>query len=431
MSIQVTQTPAGILLSAGNDNIFCVSGNTIGAPNVFEYKYICDVFVNGVLQVTLKSFPDPQYNVGVFNIKNVINSFLGTDYFGFTSVVYNQCPNSSCRVFFEFGEEFMSGSTFVQNRDVNDTGTYIFVNSSIATAINIDSGGMHQYFPDGGSVSYLDGRANQGMVNFGGGLIFPQYINQYRFLYFVNNTQTGNNANTGVTLNIFTFDADDNEIGQYRITSPYDFSTANDVQAINVNSSILSDSAYTVISGPGTMFGNGETYYIANLLGDGDGNCQWSFVQLNISEDCGRFADQSYYIDWLNESGGFSSWLFNKKNETTQTKQVQKYKKIPGKLTAGGEFNLLTSDRNQQAYFTVLQDQTIMFSDFLSDLDVLYLKSLVSSPMVFIRSNAQSGLTTSATIEDNSYKINKRVNQKIYSLQLTVNQSFNDYRQQL
>lgn len=430
MSLIITQDGSGTLLSAGNDNISCISGDTLGAPNVFEYKYIADIYVNGVLQVTLKSFPDPLYGVGVFNTKNIINSFLGNDYLGFSSSAFNQCPNSSCRVYIQYGEEYVSGTTFVQNRDVTDAGTSIYINSAIATALNIDNGGIAGlYYPQGNNVNFLDGKNQEPIISFGTGLIFPAFSGQPRFLYFVNNTRTGDDSNTGVLMTIFTFDENGDNIGEYQLLSPYDHSSATDVQAIGVGMDILSSSGYTPISGPDTMFGNGEVSYTIYLNGQGDGNCAWTFSQFNITDDCGRFANQAYYIDWLNDQGGYSSWLFNKKNETTQTKQVQKYKKIPGTLTNEGEFFFLPWDRSQQTYYTVLQDQIVMFSDFLSDSDVLYLKSLVSSPSVYAR--RLDGLLTAVTVEDNSYRINKRVNQKIYSLQLTINQSYNDYRQQL
>jgi hypothetical protein len=70
-----------------------------------------------------------------------------------------------------------------------------------------------------------------------------------------------------------------------------------------------------------------------------------------------------------------------------------------------------------------------MNSDLLSDADVLYLKGLFSSPVVYMAD--QSGLLTSITIVDDSYLIRKKVNTKIYSLQMSVKQSYNDYRQTL
>src|SRR5271156_2446953 len=116
MSYSIIQQPLitslGSLVSAGNDSVYTVSGDTYIAPNVTDYKFIADVYVNGVLQTTLKAFPDPNYGFGVFNLKNIIPNFVSIDFlYVEDDQTFHNCPNSSADVYIEFGEEYTIGSS--------------------------------------------------------------------------------------------------------------------------------------------------------------------------------------------------------------------------------------------------------------------------------------------------------------------------------
>lgn len=433
MSYIILSTPVNTLLSAGNDNYYTVSGTTIGAPNVFDYKYIADIYINGILQVTLKSFPDPDFNIGVFNTRNIITSFLGVDFFPTwdTANIFQQCPNSSCDVDIVFGEEYVSGTTFIQNRNITDTGNR-YINASIPFPEYVNIAMDATYLPQGQTnISYLEypifGLGPTGLET---GFVYDMYSGQNKFLYFVNNPNDSDD-DRGFSVIITTYDVNGNELGQYQFNNPFSAVESTGVQAVNCSYDFLngvSSGAYTVLVGSAPIITPDVASYKENVIGQSDIS-GWNAAFFYIKDNCGRTAPDSINVYWFNHLGGFDSWLFNKKNETTETKSVQKYKKIPGKLQSDGTFLTTTYDRSQQPFYTSLQDSTVMFSDLLTDIDVLYLKYLVSSPVVFVQPNNDPGFMTAVTVEDNSYKINKRVNQKIYSLQMTINQSYNDYRQ--
>lgn len=441
--LSVIQQPTSQLLSAGNDNVSTLSGDTYGGPNVFEYRYVADVYVNGILSVTLKSFPDPVYGFGVFNLRNIAPSFVGTDFFPTDETpmnIYRNCPNSSARISLSFGEEYVSGTTFVQTRDVISGNTAIYINASLGFT-DQESINLADYMPNvfnSPPVKYLVGKNRASDIFFlGVNPQFPAYKTQRQFLYYLNNKINGGGiGGVGISsfASIFTYDANANLIGQYQVANPFaslEISGSTDVGALAVGYpqiAALTGGDYIVISGPPTIFGNGEAYYLFSITIDPSGP-SFEYPSFVILDDCGRTANTAYNISWLNEFGGFNSWLFNKKNETTQGKTVQKYKKPYGKLNADGSFSINTYDVNNQPFFTVLQDSIVMNTDLLTDNDVLYLKTLISSPMVFMQD--QNGLLTAITVEDDSYRINKKVNQKIYSLQMNVKQSYNDYRQNL
>lgn len=440
--IQITQSPSTILLSAGNDNIYVVSGDTVGTANVFEYKYIADVFINDILQCTLKSFPDPQFGCGLFNIRNIVNSFISFDAFinpGDTLPLVKNCPNSSAPIFLEFGEEYVSGNTFVQNRNILDSDASVVINGSLSfpdqDLIQLDS---YDQLEGPGSVEqlYLTRRPLQQVINgIAGRPSFLSYPNLRPFFYFVSN-QFNASPTANIILNILTYSSLFQDvstlIGNYLYNTGIPAGSGTDIMAVNAGQgglSLLNAGNTTAIGGTFPIINPAVKMYVIGVQTFGQVGPYMTVGGTYgiISEDCGRTASDAYAITWLNEFGGFDIWLFNKKNETTQTKTTQVYKKVQGNLQSDGTYAIGPASASQQSYFTTLQDSIVMNTDLLTDKDVLFLKTLISSPVVFMTDS--NGVTTAVTVQDNSCKINKRVNQKIYSLQMTVNQSYNDYRQ--
>ena len=116
MAIVINNTPAAYS-SLNGDLIFTTyeSVKAIDPVTYVGYKYICDVYVNSVLVVRLKSNPDPSYKRGFFNIARSIRNYISLQFnpasgfnpqsFGNTEFFLNvQC---------QFGEEY--GGTLYTN----------------------------------------------------------------------------------------------------------------------------------------------------------------------------------------------------------------------------------------------------------------------------------------------------------------------------
>jgi hypothetical protein len=436
---QPNPTNTTLLQSSGNDSIFTVSGNTYLSPNTIGYKFTADVYVNGILETTLKSFPDPVYGFGVFNLDKIAPNFISPDFISEESSpvqIFHNCPNSSAKIQLVFGEEYTlgssTGSTFVQNKNIISGNTCIYINSSLSFTdqVNID---LQNYLlvEDSPGTLYLQNNPYTNTTLFGPVLEFTAFENQRRFLYFVNNNSDSiTGSGTAKFLYITTLASDGSQIGVYKVTSPYTNTTATDIQCIEVGYpqiAALTSGQYTKLSGPTNIFGNGEVSYSLEILGNGADGGTMEEVYLPIAVDCDKYAPGAYTVHWLNTLGGFDSWLFSKRSETTQNKETTTYKKTYGTLTANGTFTINTWDKNQVQMYTKLQDSIEINTDSLGDNDVLYLEGLFSSPVVYIED--QTGLLVSVIVKADSYKLNKIVNQKIYNLTLTVEPAYNSFRQ--
>ena len=438
MSISLITQSAVPIISAGNDNYSTVSGST--AIGVLGYKFIADIYINGILQITLKSFPDPKFGVGVFNTKNLISSFISFDFFpnvnSPSSSAY-PAPNSSARVFMTYGEEYTSGSTLVQRRNLVSGNTYVFINASLPYAdpmasnlstldITVTAAWFTKLKPTAAFVTTgpLSPLANMN----------PLYVGQRQLLYFNSNGSTplfGSNA-YALGYAVSTYNASRGFINSFFVRN--NLSGSTDVQAIDVSYNTLAGLTagpnVTVIAGAFPVISANTAYIKINQENQISGTSAVNSTAMvfKIVTDCGRWAPYAYTVSWLNEFGGFDSWYFNGKNLTTQGKEVQRYKKTKGAPNAQGGYTETTQSRAVVIGTTVLQDTIQLSSGFLTDAQVVFLKSLFTSPLIYLTD--QNGMTVAVTIDENSYVLNKVLLTKIYSLVFNVKPAYNDYRQQ-
>jgi hypothetical protein len=91
------------------------TADPVAYPN---YKYICDVYVGGVLAARLKRVPDPTYKLGVFNIGAVVRNYM-TSLFNPTGALVSQVagePNFYLSVLVKFGKSTPTPPTTTGSR---------------------------------------------------------------------------------------------------------------------------------------------------------------------------------------------------------------------------------------------------------------------------------------------------------------------------
>lgn len=105
---------AGKYYPSANHINCTVESNNSGNCN---FRYICDVYVNGVKVFTDKLFPDPNTGKGFFQIGRVLQDYIKTYYPTatttslFINAASGSAPDSVLSVYCKFGEEYDSSST--------------------------------------------------------------------------------------------------------------------------------------------------------------------------------------------------------------------------------------------------------------------------------------------------------------------------------
>lgn len=151
----VKQIASGKLLPAFNHQNFTLNSNMNGQCN---FRYLTDVYVNGVFRFRLKTFPDPQTGFGFIQIGRVVEDYIAnwtpSDDNPGVSKIATTTPGPYLEVYCKFGEEYdgTSGCTGAVNQFPNlaTSNTYRVWNAAVD----------YENYPSFDSTKYTIGTAS-------------------------------------------------------------------------------------------------------------------------------------------------------------------------------------------------------------------------------------------------------------------------------
>lgn len=387
MSYTVTQQPTANSLQPGNNTIINVTQNTDYDPAVmFDYKFVSELFINGESRVTLKSFPEDT-DKGVFNLENITNAFVGYDFI-LPDNIFTECLNSWASLRLIYGDEYYDNG-YTKNYPAASGNTFYAINSTV----------------EGSHTNYIPGDAYKlFLTNATEVKTYTDFGNQY--LYFWNN---------GCNARIKTYNLNGQQIGIYNITNPNKAEIG--VQRINAGYNTLqylqaNPGSYTAISGNTNILNSGVKKWSVNLIDDSSTPYSKE-IYILLEESCSRYKDP-ILVYWLNELGGFDSFLFNKLNSRSFSKEVKTFTKQRGHFE-GGVYKTNPYDQTILNYYTSTQETITLNADFLTREEILLLKELFKSSVVYYQDS--TGLKA-GIINTTSYTITKR--EKQYKLTLDL-----------
>lgn len=424
------------LQAAGNDSYFTVSSNTLTTlTGVTDYKYVADIYVNTNLVATQKSFTNKDDNyIGVFNLKNIPSSFVESyidfsiDYF-FDQLdgLFGEVPNGYAEIVIAFGEEYLLNGVFTQNKGLTNSNTVNYINASVdyLDTNKLNYYNVYQIYPSGHTDGYFLGSFNP-IFDTTQNYTWPQ-LRQFQY-FFLNEDNRYN-----LMADITTYDQNGIVLGKYETAaSGGTFTSGNKgLKYLAVGYSQLDQlvpTAYSAITGSKPIITDNVATYNIKLKNTAPGSQLTPYANFTIKESCDRFKRWNVY--WLTQYGNYSGWRFDKQSQEKATKTQSEYKKIYGALNSSGQYQVNSYDRNSQTYYTSIENTVTLTTDFLTDKQVLYLKEMFVSPSIFIEDlDGTYYQVVGATVTDTDYKLNKRVNQRIYSLTVNFKLSYNDFRQ--
>lgn len=423
--IIITQQPLN-LASAGNDSIYVVSGNT-NSLLLQDYKYVANVYVNGALSVTLKAFPDPIYGFGVFNLKTIASSFLGTTFHNtlaqdIAKPIDLALPDSA-NIQLSFGQEYINPTLSLNNQFIRNV---ILVSGATTPYFNGSLNFTDQISFVGSNYVSNGSNTNVKFLTKYTGPMEPAYINQRQFLYYYKI------AGSTSSVTIRTYNSGGAALGVYTIDeNSFTSDTITGIRLVCTGylqlSGLTAVTQYNIISGQNPMMqSNVDTYTVT--LGTSDSPLSAPY-KYKVTPDCtNKWAPYAYTVQWLNEYGGYDSWQFNRMNRTTGSINQTKIKQTYGNVTSTGTYDLETWDRGIAQQYTASQDNIQLSTDFLRDYDVVYLKGLWKSPIVYL-TNLQTGVQVAATVVGDPYVTQRVINDKIFSVSMNFETAMVDYGQ--
>jgi hypothetical protein len=388
MAIVINHNPADYS-SIHGDLIFTVYEATKAIDPVTypNYKYVCDVYVGGVLEKRLTTFPRPDNSRGVFNIGPIVRNYLSQQLQPNDQV---NCQEFGDAEFYldvtcKFGEEY--AYTTYTNLTVDSSRRYY------NTYENRNTGGN----------PVLTSKTNLPATN----RPYENYIRLDTPFFFVPYF-TPDEPNPYIQVKVF-----DN--GGALLS---DASTTLTVDVDNLIQFNLSPAAILETLALDIAADTDAIYYTVQLGGVSDGTPTFKF---NIKDEC---LYTPYTIHFLNQYGGFDSFDFRKVSRKLWDVEKKSFTQNPYRIgsTGGLAYGVgaplgIVGYESKTVYASGFREKMKLSADNLTDAEWAWLKELQFSPLVYLQ---EGDNIIPVTVEGTQYEEKKYVNDKLQSLQIDI-----------
>ena len=381
MSITVVSSP-NTTQPAYNQMLYSITSSKTAELN---FNFIADVYVAGVL-VSRLVFPKQPGSTGItIDISPVIKNYVTYDMANVYATSWAFNSNSQVAYYVQFGEVYGSMPVVYPDLTRNPTSGNKYALNSIFDFEQFTPTIMASYVVS--SFGYL--LKNNSITIKAGQDLFLSYYDPTTVV------------NSGKVLS---------GIPNYLVASP---SSANQyVYNISVLwSEIVSQGLATGVLANG--------YYDVTLYN----NVTAVIATIRVTVDSCQEKFPIYRLHWLNNLGGWDSYNFNKVSQESESIDRSQVKKItPLGYTANTR--LITT------YNTTITDSVLCTSDWLSDTESVWMKSLLESPIVMLE--REDNTIVPINLTDSAYDVKKYMNGRtLHNLTIRFDLTYNRYRQSL
>jgi hypothetical protein len=378
-----------------NEIVIGVSGGNSTQPN---YQFLCDVNVSGqsnpVTRLTLPK--QPLVGTVQINVADIVKNYVTFDFGGFNSTDIVPCVNSQAKYWLQLGEIYDNASgvpvIYPNLAQFGTSGSPKLGSNAIfdfldwtKTAFNPDK----QLKPSN-QVSLNDNSYREKIR-----------IGQQRFLTFFD---LGNEIFI-VDVNVY------NSAGSSINSSSYStYTAASGIVSLNIGESFLTFMGVSLV---------GAAYYRVDIKNSSD---ELVFTKtIDVDSSCANY--EIYRLHWLNSLGGFDAFNFTMVSTESVEIENKEYKKVQA-------LGYQKTDRLKTKYFTKLTERITLNSDLLTDAESAALEQLVVSPVVMLETSSTSYVPVNI-VANNYVKRKYEQGRQIPNLQISIEYSFDNYRQSL
>lgn len=354
-----TSVPANY--SSINDLLVYVmyDANSIDATKL-DYKYVIALYIDGILVYSGRSYPRPSGSFGVFDLSNVIRSYVNATYTPGTGILAQE-----------------SGKAIFRTADVIVTVQEEYNGATGAVVLTDSARVFFNHYNDRGEDQTAIAAFVNSAVTVRERIIELISTSAYYFLpYFATTTAPFNVVINGVTTTI----------------TPTQTNTLQLINIAPVPNSITGLDTYTVVLA-------GLTYTV-NVV------CKGLYT--------------NYVLHFLNKYGGFESMLFNKVRRRSIDIEKKEYNQSPYSIDNSGVLTVRSGIimKEQRTTFAVSYNEKLKVqTDLLSDTNYKWLAQLNTSPMVFLE---DAGQMYPVVITSTTYEYREYIADKLTTLQLDI-----------
>lgn len=344
------------------------AANPTTYPN---YKYVAEVWVNGVLSFTGKYFPNPVSNRGIIDIGSIVREYITINFY----------PSLGTFTAIELGEGEWSISIVVKIREeYSGTVGAVVLTDSTRTYFNHYNGRINDFTNLGDyDDDVLSNRSNEITLIYAG--------SNYFISYFAETTATFNVVITGGTST------------RTKTITP---GAANTAIVLNISPGAINDEY------PGNFTSASTSYSVA--IGT-----HTYRVRIVCS---GLYTN--YYVHFLNKLGAYDSFLFNKVSKKTFDIEKKSYQQLGYRVSSTGVVSVQSNNtmhRQKTDFAAKYRERLRLNTDWLSDEDYGFLSELVLSPDVYVE---DEGELYPVTISGSNYEFKEHIVDGLINLMIEV-----------
>ena len=420
MAITVNKTPENRFNPITIPTEFSISSSNVNQQN---FKYVCDVYVDGEPNYfRMKQSPHPTNGYCVFDISGIMKSYISNNApKDSTRIEFTHADNSYKLYTLKFGEEYGASSAIVVYPNLTSLTTNFY--GVINATLDFDDWAgqfrtMNDYTVLNSTKQFLTNAPNAQNV----------YSYTRGYLYFLNNTAALNAASY---IKYIGYNSSNSIIAQVQFDTAYNENQR--IQFVGVgyaNVELIVNYLPGFIQTTGTLpfiTGNaGMVYYTVQLFDSSD-QAITETRRYNIAEDCN--IGDTYQLIFQNKLGGYDTFAFRSfadKSYSVTTKDT--FKKKLGAWN-GTDYEYQPYQRATTQYNTIYKDKIIIKSDWITEDESEWLHELIASPDVYMVIEGREELMA-INIIDSEYQVKKYNKDQLFNVQLTIEKSFNRYRQQ-
>jgi len=392
MAITINSAPANY--SSLHSALYFVVSSTNSAQT--NFKFVCDVYVNGNLVTRLKSFPQPSSSKGIFNVAPIVRNYWNSYFKPSSSAISYTGNDIYVEYEVKFGEEY-SGTTYT-NLEEQSAFAYNYVQDFLYNPTS-DAFITPAKYDTSYAGFYLTNR-DKTQVSFPSSLIGTGRL----FTSFLSDAE---NTAKNLSLDITRVNGATSTNFTGSTQSWEDFALLNiSPAAINayLGSEVITDAT---------------TYYDVKAKIAG---VQTDVIRVNLS--CTQY--DVIPLHFLNSVGGYETFHFTLVNRQSRSIERQSFERLQyeyeSATTAMDMVDAYGRLYGGSIPFTTKQKLTYkLISDWINFTDYNWLKELIASPEVYLQRGSQY---VPVNISTTSWQEKKRFADKTFNLELDIDVAY-------
>jgi len=379
-----------------------------GTRNNTNFQYTFDVYVDGTKKHTSKSWPEPEYNTGVYSPNRIFENYLTYDLQPTISTPTTK-PNSIISGSVIAGQSWSSGSVTVTG-STEDLGTVYLINAAFDYKDELLKDIESQYIPESGSKSNFLTEHYTGSIK----------LTDYATLGMLN----GNASQYAIT----TYTSDGTYIAGYKYdltaapSGLYEKSLELPSGPVNLNAG-TKDKWNTVSASwepyTGSIVDSSVSYYdvYASYYGDYEITHRRRYT---VDTECTKY--DNVQVMWLNKFGAWEYFTFDKVSRDNIEKDNTPYRRRYYKHNASNRYDYTAGDRAQTILTSDIQESITLVSNYVNDNNSKRLKELFTSPEVYLLES--DGTTYPMIVANTSWETKKTINDKLINYTVILDYAY-------